>query len=135
MNNEQLHDGPYLRIFWEEGPRIIGIEWKETTAAMTTDEFKAALTLFATHVESKKAPSILVEVPNFRPRVQPEMQQWRVQNISTRYNSAGVKRFAFLFPAGAQIPAAMNQSAPEEKFQIRAFDDRQTAEAWLTAPE
>src|SRR5262249_34880963 len=97
MNSEQLHDGPYLRILWQEGARIIGIEWKETTATMTTEEFKADLALFATHVEWKKAPSILVDVRNFRHRVQPEMQQCRVQDISTRYNSAGVQRFAFLF--------------------------------------
>lgn len=132
MKPEQLHDGPYLRIVWDEKTRIIGIEWKEATSTMTSEEFKADLMLFATHVELKKALSILVDVSKFRHKMQPEVQQWRVKNISARYAAAGVQRFAFLFPAGAQIPPMMNQSSPEEIFLTRAFDNIQQAEDWLT---
>jgi hypothetical protein len=131
MSSEQLHDGQYLRILWDEKTRIIGIEWKETPSTMTSEEFKVDLMLFATHVEKKRAPSILVDVSKFRHKMEPQAQKWRVQNISTRYSTAGVKRFAFLFPPGAQIPPMMNQSAPGEKFLTRAFDDVQQAEAWL----
>ena len=133
MQPEQLYEGRYLRIMWDEKSRIIGIDWKEATSTMTSEEFKADLTLFATHVESKKAAGILVDVSKFRHKMEPEVQPWRVKNISPRYSAAGVKRFAFLFPAGAQIPPMMNQSSPEEKFLTRAFDDVQRAEAWLTA--
>jgi hypothetical protein len=38
MKPQQLHDGQYLRILWDEKLRIIGIDWKETTAAMTTED-------------------------------------------------------------------------------------------------
>lgn|SRR5262249_19358096 len=131
MKPETLHEGQYLRILWDEESRIIGIDWKETTSAMTTEEFKADLMLFATHVEFKKAPSILVDVTKFRHKMQPEVQEWRVKNISTRYAAAGVRRFAFLFPKGAQIPPMMNQSAPTEKFVTRAFDDFELAWNWL----
>ena len=127
-----LHDGPYLRILWDENLRIIGIDWKETTATMVSEEFKADLTLFATYVEKKKAPGILVDVTGFRHKMDPEVKKWRVKNISTRYSAAGVRKFAFLFPKGAQIPPMMNQSASEETFQTRAFDDIQQAEDWLT---
>jgi hypothetical protein len=100
---------------------------------MTSEESKADLTLFATHVEMKKAPGILVDVCKFRHKIEPEVQPWRVKNISTRYSAAGVRRFAFLFPPGAQIRPMMNQSSPEEGFLTWAFDDVQKAEAWLTA--
>jgi hypothetical protein len=133
MQPEQLYEGRYLRILWDEKSRTIAIDWKEATSTMTSEEFKADLTLFATHVESKKAAGILVDVSKFRHKMEPEVQPWRVKNISPRYSAAGVKRFAFLFPAGAQIPPMMNQSSPEEKFLTRAFDDVQRAEAWLTA--
>ena len=132
MNPEQLHDSQYLRILWDGKARIIGIDWKETTADMTSEAFKADLMLFATHVEMKKAPSILVDVGNFRHKMEPEMQRWRVKNISARYSAAGVQRFAFLFPLGAQIPPMMNQSSTEETFLTHAFDDIQQAEDWLT---
>ena len=131
MKPDQLHDGQYLRILWDEKTRIIGIEWKEATSTMSSEEFKADLMLFASHVEKKKAPSILVDVSKFRHKMEPEVQKWRVKNISTRYSAAGVKRFAFLFPPGAQIPPMMNQSSPEETFLTRAFNDIQKAEDWL----
>lgn len=131
MRAMQLYEDGFLKILWDEKSRIIRIEWKEATSTMTTEEFKTDLMLFATHVELKKAPRILVDVSMFRHKMQPEVQQWRVANISTRYAAAGVQRFAFLFPGGAQIPPMMNQSAPAEKFLTRAFDDVQRAENWL----
>src|SRR5215467_1809660 len=131
MNSELLHEGPYLRILWDEKTRIIGIDWKETTSAMTSEEFKADLMLFATHVETKRALGILVDVTKFQHKMQPEVQEWRVRNISTRYARAGVRHFAFLFPPGAQIPAMMNQSAPRERFLTRAFDNFERAWNWL----
>jgi hypothetical protein len=51
LEAKQLHDGLFLTILWDTPRRIIGICWKSSTASMTED-FKAALTLFAGHVES-----------------------------------------------------------------------------------
>jgi hypothetical protein len=133
MQTAQLHDDDFFKVLWDENARIIGIDWKEATSSITDEEFKAALTLFAGHVEQKKARGILVDVSRFRHKPGPHVQLWRVKNISNRYSAAGVKREAFLFPKGAQIPASMNQSAPGEEFLTGAFDDVQKAEAWLTA--
>src|SRR5580700_1874232 len=133
MEAMELHDDLFMKIFWDERTRIIGIDWKDATSSMTDEDFKAELTLFAGQVEKKKAHAILVQVANFRHRPGPGLQSWRVQNISTRYSAAGVKRFAFLFPQGAQIPPLMSQSSAEEKFLTRAYDNLQQAETWLTA--
>lgn len=38
----QLREDKFLKAFWEESTRIIGIEWKEATSSMTDREFKAA---------------------------------------------------------------------------------------------
>ena len=131
MQTTQLQEDEFFKVFWDERTRIIGIDWKEATSSMTDEEFKAELTLFAGHVEQKKARGILVEVSRFRHKPGPEVQPWRVKNISNRYAAAGVKRQAFLFPKGAQIPPM--RSSPEEKFLTETFDDVQKAEAWLTA--
>jgi hypothetical protein len=100
---------------------------------MTDEQFKAQLTSFAGHVEQKKAQGILVDVSRFRHKPGPDVQPWRVKNISNRYSAAGVKREAFLFAKGAQIPPTMNQSAPGEEFLTRAFDNPEEATVWLTA--
>jgi len=68
-----------------------------------------------------------VDVRRFRHKPGLDLQPWRVKNISPRYSAAGVRRFAFLFPEGAQIPPMMNQSSPSENFLTRAFTDREQA--------
>ena len=133
MQTKQLHDDDFFTVLWDENARIIGVDWKEATSAMTDEQFKAELTLFAGYVEQKKAGGILVDVSRFRHKPGPDVQPWRVKNISNRYSAASVKREAFLFPKGAQIPPTMNQSAPGEEFLTRAFDNRDEAIAWLTA--
>ncbi len=131
MSATQLHDAKFLTILWDEKTRIIGIDWKETTASMTDEDFKTDLSLFAGHVEQQKARGILVDVGRFRHKMAPEVQEWRVKNISNLYNAAGVKRFAFLFPEGSQVPPMMNQSSAGENFLTRAFTNREEAIAWL----
>jgi hypothetical protein len=42
--------------------RIIRINWKETTAEMSGEDFKADLTTFASYVEHQEARGILVDV-------------------------------------------------------------------------
>ena len=128
----QLHEDKFFKILWDESTQIIGIDWKEATSAMTDEQFKAELTLFAGHVEQKKARGILVDVSGFRHKPGPDMQPWRVNNISNRYSAAGVRRFAFLFPEGAHIPAMMNQSSPGENFLTQSFTSRKQALAWLS---
>lgn len=133
MEARELHDDLFMKIFWDERTRIIGIDWKDSTSSMTDEHFKKELMFFAGQVEEKKAHGILVQVAKFRHSPGPGLQSWRVQNISTRYSAAGVKRFAFLFPPGAQIPPMMAQSSVEEKFLTRAYDNLSEAETWLTA--
>ena len=56
---------------------------------------------------------------------------WRDANIIPRYNAAGMKRFAFILPAGA--PPTANDPAPEgpADFPTGYFDSRTTALAWI----
>ncbi len=126
MQPEQLHEDDFLRILWDEKTRIIGIDWKESTSAMSGEEFKAELTLFADYVERKKAPGILVDVNKFHHKMAPDVNQWRVKNISSRYNAAGVKRFAFLFPKESPLPP-MPESSEGEAFLTRTFNGPQEA--------
>jgi len=135
MQARQIHEDNFLLISWDKNKKILGIDWKETTSGMTDEEFKRELTLFAGYVEEKKASGILVDVANFGYKMGPDIQQWRVKSISSRYDAAGVKRFAFLLPKDSQISPMMNQSSPGERFLTRAFNSLEQATAWLTAAE
>jgi hypothetical protein len=82
---------------------IIGIDWKESTSAITDDQFKTELTLFAGYVEEEGSKDSRRCQPFHRP-MGPTLQEWCVKNIAPRYSAAGVQRFAFLLPRGAPIP-------------------------------
>lgn len=125
----QLYEDRFFKSHWDESTRIVGIDWKEATSSMTDEEFKAELTLFAGHVEQKRARGILADVTRFRHKPAPDLQAWRVKNISNRYSATGVGRFAFLFPEGAQIPSMM--VSPGENFLTQAFTNKKQALAWL----
>ena len=130
MKPQQLHENNFHNILWDDQSRVIRLDWKEETASMTGEDFKKELTLFADHVEAKKAHGILVDVAQFRHKPGPDIEEWRLKNISGRYDAAGVRRFAFLFPESVATPPAM-KSSPAEKFETRAFNNVEEALAWL----
>lgn len=129
MKTQQLHEDTFIKILWDDLSRVIGIDWKAATSSMTDAEFKKELTLFADHVEAKEAHGILVDVARFRHKPGPDIEEWRVKNISGRYYAAGVRRFAFLFPETAPIPPVMNQSSPRELTQPLSCPELPTC--WL----
>jgi SpoIIAA-like len=135
MKPALLHEDEYLQILWDERTRVISIDWKEATSKMSDEDFKTELTLFAKRVEDNRAPRILIDVSKFRHRPGEEVAKWRLENISTRYNAAGVQRFAFLFSKDTPAPSMASQSSEGEWFLTRSFNSREQAIAWLTASE
>ena len=135
MEPKELNDNEFQRILWDESTGIIGIDWKEATSRMTDDDMKHELELFASYVERKRAPRILIDLTEFGYRMSPEVQQWWSENILPRYNVVEVKRFAFLFKPDTEITAAMNQSAPGALFLTRSFNSLKSAIDWLSGPE
>jgi hypothetical protein len=128
-----LHEDEYLQILWDDQTRIISIDWKKATAKMSDEDFKTELTLFAKQVEDNKAPRILIDVSKFGHRPSDEVGEWRQENISTRYNAAGVQRFAFLLSKDSRVPSMGSQSSQGERFLTRWFNSSEQAVAWLTA--
>jgi hypothetical protein len=135
MKSELLYEDEYLQVLWDARTRIMSIDWKEATSKMVDEDFKAELTLFAKKIEEKEAPRILIDVSKFRYRPGEEVGEWRRKNISTRYNAAGVKRFAFLFSNNSQIPPMESGPAEGELFLTQSFNSYEQATSWLTASD
>lgn len=130
-----LLEDKYLQILWDAQTRIISIDWKESTSEMNDEDFKTELSRFAKQVEDNRAPRILIDVRKFRHHPGEELGEWRRKNISTRYNAAGVQRFAFLLSTDSQISPTASQSSEGEQFLTQAFNNREEAIAWLKASE
>lgn len=109
----------------------VEIRWFDTTDTMTGADFNAFLATYAGQVEACGQPGSLVDAVQFKMAAAKMDPGWRDANIIPRYNAAGVKKFAFIMPAG--MPAIGAAPAPEgpANFPTAYFARRADALAWL----
>lgn len=115
----------------EEG--CVEIRWHDTTSDMTRDDFHGFLDVFAGKVEASGRKGCLIDAVSFRMDFAQMDGAWRDQHIIPRYNAAGVRRFAFIMPAG--MPAIGAEPAPEGPalFPTAYFGTRAEALKWLAS--
>ncbi len=111
---------------------MVELRWLASTASMTDGGFMATLCLFAWEAERARPHGLLIDALEFRHRFGDAVMQWRDAHIIPRYGAAGVRRFAFLMPAG--FPAAGKEvfEGPAV-FPTKWFLNRQEALDWLRA--
>ncbi len=80
---------------------FLELAWTGATERMTDAQFRAALERFAAHAVTQRAPNVLIDVTRFAHKMSPEAGPWRDEHVIPLYNRAGVKKMAFLVPAGA----------------------------------
>ena len=109
----------------------IEIRWFDSTSEMSGGEFNDWLSRFATEVERAGRSGVLVDGLAFAMPMDRMDPAWRDANIIPRYNAAGVKRFAFLMPAG--MPAIGAPPAVEDPatYATAYFGTRRSAMEWL----
>ena len=107
------------------------IRWFDTTSAMEGDDFNKFLAEFATVVEGSGLTGALVDAVQFRMDMSKMSIGWRDANIVPRYNAAGLKKFAFIMPAGMPAIGAPRQKEGPGDFPTAYFATRRDAVAWL----
>ena len=109
----------------------VEIRWFDTTSDMSGDDFNQFLTTYAGCVESCGRAGGLVDAVQFRMDMTRMNMGWRDEHIIPRYNAAGLRKFAFVMPAG--MLAIGSEPAPEGPagFPTGYFAGRADALAWL----
>ena len=113
--------------------RCSEIRWYDTTEAMDGDDFNRFLARFAGVVETSGLPGALVDAGQFKMDVARMNMGWRDEHIIPRYNKAGLKKFAFIMPAGMPAIGAPPQKEGPADFPTAYFGTRAAALAWLSA--
>jgi hypothetical protein len=128
---EHVYEDRWGEIIDRGATELVELRWYDTTATMSAEQFQDWLATFADHVERLHRPLVLVDGTRFMMDPANLNDAWRDANIIPRYNAAGVRRFAFLFPDG--MPAVGAPPAPEGSatFPTGYFARRQEALAWL----
>jgi hypothetical protein len=128
-----VYDDKWGSIIDHPQADYIEIRWYDTTSAMTADEFKQWLSLFASQEERLRRKGALTDATRFFMDRANLDDEWRDANIIPRYNAAGIKKFAFIFPDGVPMigqPPAVEGSG---KFPTAYFGRRADALAWLSS--
>ncbi len=110
---------------------VIEIRWYDTTSAMSSDEFNEWLVRFADSVEERRRAGVLVDSLSFLMDPSNMNGPWRDANIIPRYNAAGVRRFAFLMPAGMPLIGQEPAREGPGEFPTGYFGTRESAMDWL----
>ena len=98
---------------------------------MSGDEFNDWLSRFASEVERTGRSSVLVDALPFAMPMERIDVGWRDAHIIPRYNAAGVKRFAFLMPAGMPSVGAPATIEGPATYLTAYFGTRRAAMDWL----
>ena len=111
----------------------VEIRWFDTTADMSGDDFNDFLSTYAGCIETAARSGGLVDAVQFKMDFAKMSTGWRDENIVPRYNNAGVRKFAFIVPAGA--PPTQNSPAAEgpANFPTGYFGSRAESLDWLKA--
>jgi hypothetical protein len=114
--------------------RTLELSWLSSTSKMSDDGFKETLALFAAEGERAKPGYMIIDATEFDHELGDGVLEWRDREIIPRYNAAGVKKFAFLWPEG--MPGTVESGGtptPEgsANFPTGWFTGRERAYKWL----
>lgn len=120
---------PMYSMTYHKPERLVRLTWLAGTAGMTDQDFKETVETFAESALQHKARGLLIDVREFKHRPSPEIAAWRDEVVVPKYNRAGVKKIAWVWPGNAPS----NQPASEkEKFENRFFGTEAEALAWVS---
>src|SRR5262249_12297181 len=111
---------------------FIELRWLSSTSVMTDGGFMATLCLFATEAEKARPKGLFIDATKFKHAFGPGVMEWRDAHIIPRCGAAGVRKFAFLMPAGFPNTGKEVFEGPAI-FPTRWFVNRQEALTWLQA--
>jgi hypothetical protein len=114
--------------------RTLELSWLATTSEMSDEGFKETLELFAAEGERDKPDYMIIDATEFQHEFDDGVLEWRDQKIIPRYNAAGVKKFAFLWPEGTPGTVESGGTPAAEgpaNFPTGWFTSRERAYQWL----
>jgi hypothetical protein len=132
---DSLYKDKFAEYFRDSEHEAVIQCWSEATASLTEEEFREGVSRLAGLLEREHLPNAIVDVVEMAYRPAAEFEEWRQANIIPRYNAAGVRKFAFIYPSGYTATVENGVApAPEGKasFPFAYFGSRERAFAWLS---
>ena len=125
-----VHDTAYYDISVDPTRgATVWLVWKRATAQMPQEEFQRALLELSETVAHRKPRSLTIDTREFGFAMTDVLRAWRDENITPRYNAAGLKRCAYIvrLQPGKVLPRPYTGAG----FATAFFSDVQEAQVWL----
>jgi len=120
---------PMYSISYHKPERLVRLTWLAGTAGMTDQDFKETLEAFADSAVQHRAQRLIIDVREFKHRPSPDIMTWRDEVVVPKYNRAGVKKIAWVWPGNTPSNEPTSQ---KDKFENRYFATEAEALAWAS---
>jgi hypothetical protein len=107
---------------------IVELTWLSGTQGMTDQDFKEGLNVFAEAALQHRAKNLIIDMRQFMGRPSAEVGAWRDDVIVPKYEKAGVKKIAWIWPG-----MSADEAGTGAAYQQRYFAARDEAINWCAA--
>lgn len=130
----EVANNAWGKIVYFDENKTLQLEWLPMSKEMSDEQVKETLQLFADAGMELRPNYLLVDVMQFGRGFTDEINAWRDAKIIPAYNSAGVKKMAFLAPK--QFPQTFEkgfkpENEPGATFPTGWFSQRDNLFKWL----
>jgi hypothetical protein len=108
--------------------RLVELTWLPGTQQMTDQDFKEAVYVFAEGALQHRANRLIIDMRQFMGRPSAEVGAWRDEVIVPKYEKAGVKKLAWIWPG-----ISADETGTGAAYQQRYFEGRDEAIDWCVA--
>jgi hypothetical protein len=108
--------------------KLVELTWLPGTQQMTDQDFKEAVYVFAEGALQHRANRLIIDMRQFMGRPSAEVGAWRDEVIVPKYEKAGVKKLAWIWPG-----VSADEAGTGAAYQQRYFEGRDEAINWCVA--
>jgi hypothetical protein len=120
--------GGYYSINYFKTESLVELTWLPGTRDMTDQDFKQSLCVFAEGALQHRAKRLIIDMRQFKGRPTAEVGAWRDDVIVPKYEKAGVKKIAWIWPG-----VSAEEMGEGAAYQQRYFATRDEAINWCVA--
>jgi len=131
-----VFDNPFFAMSYDEDLKLMKFYWKQKTEDATPEDFKEWNRNLVAQVHKYNPPIVLSDTRDYWFTIEPELQEWSVENVLGPIREGGIQKLAILASTKFIAQLSIEQFIDEGKenismFQTSYFDDEQKAMNWL----
>ena len=119
---------PLYSITWHKPEKVLRLTWLDGTASMGDEDFRDTLEVYADSAIQHQAERLIIDVRQFKHRPSREILAWRDEVTVPKYDRAGVKRLAWVWPGDV---SSMKPSSAARQYEEKYFSSEDAALAWV----